>query len=318
MSKIDNLQQPKANLKVKDSVFRSLFSEKENVLDLYRYLHPEDTTTTAADINIVTLENILAVDRVNDLGFSVGNHLLILVEAQTNWSINILVRSLLYYAETIKNHLARSKQDIFSTSRVDLPAPELYVVYTGPERKLSDEISLKSEFFPDSNSSLEVKLKIIYNREYKETDNVFLQYLKFLSVLYEVLSTEDNPGRENVTAYKEYRLKAITKAVDYCIANNILRDFLIRHRSEVTDIMSYLFSSEEIDKLRIDAAEARGEARGRTEGVVEGKLTELVKNLQSLIAKNIEPNKAMDLLDVPQEDRPKLLSLLSSYNFSIN
>ena len=36
--------------KTKDGVFSRLFSQPENILELYRQLHPEDTVTTVDDI----------------------------------------------------------------------------------------------------------------------------------------------------------------------------------------------------------------------------------------------------------------------------
>jgi len=65
---------------------------------LYKALHPEDVDATEDEITIVTLENILLNQLYNDLGFTVGNRLLILAEAQSTWSVNIVVRGLLYMA----------------------------------------------------------------------------------------------------------------------------------------------------------------------------------------------------------------------------
>lgn len=67
---------------------------------------------TMDQINIVTLENILLNQPYNDLGFIAGkNHLLILVEAQSTWSENILIRVLLYIAQTIQNYIISTKQN---------------------------------------------------------------------------------------------------------------------------------------------------------------------------------------------------------------
>lgn len=69
-------------LAVKDTVFMDLFSQKKYLLQMYQALHPDDTTITADDLNIVTLKSILMNGIYNDLGFMVrGNQLLILVEA---------------------------------------------------------------------------------------------------------------------------------------------------------------------------------------------------------------------------------------------
>jgi hypothetical protein len=66
-------------------------------------LHPEDTTATEEQLEHVTIENILTNNLYNDLGFTIGGKAIILVEAQSSWSINIIIRVLLYH------HLARKK-----------------------------------------------------------------------------------------------------------------------------------------------------------------------------------------------------------------
>ena len=77
---------PELKRNIKDSVFTALFGDPENAVQLYRSLHPEDTQVTAADCKIVTLETILASGVYNDLGFQVGDKLILLVEAQSTFS----------------------------------------------------------------------------------------------------------------------------------------------------------------------------------------------------------------------------------------
>ena len=84
----------------KDSVFCDLFQDPDNLLELYRCLHPEDSAATTADIGNVTLRNILVEDQYNDLGFTVRDKQLILMEAQSTWSRNIVLRILMYLTET--------------------------------------------------------------------------------------------------------------------------------------------------------------------------------------------------------------------------
>ena len=74
----------------KDSIFRDLFKDPAYLLQLYQALHPEDQTTTADDLQIVSMQNILLNQMYNDLGFIVGRtplRLLILLEAQSTWSL---------------------------------------------------------------------------------------------------------------------------------------------------------------------------------------------------------------------------------------
>ncbi|MCD8105404.1 MAG: hypothetical protein LUF35_10510 [Lachnospiraceae bacterium] len=68
---------------VKDTVFRNLFSDPNYLIQLYRVLHPEDVKTTAAELKYVTLETVVATGIYNDLGFMVGDKLIILCESQS-------------------------------------------------------------------------------------------------------------------------------------------------------------------------------------------------------------------------------------------
>ena len=54
---------------VKDSVFSDFFSDKKNMLKMYRTLHPEDTEVTEDDVEDITIKNDelnKQVQRTND------------------------------------------------------------------------------------------------------------------------------------------------------------------------------------------------------------------------------------------------------------
>ena len=85
---------------IKDSVFTHLFGDVNYTLKMYQALHPEDTTTTVDDIKIMTIESHLLNQLYNDLGFMVGERIIILVEHQSKWSENIVIRVFLYLADS--------------------------------------------------------------------------------------------------------------------------------------------------------------------------------------------------------------------------
>ena len=89
-----------AKYTVKDSVFTSLFKDKKYLLQLYRALHPEDQETTEDQLTDITINNILTDGMYNDLGFMAGDRLMILVEAQSTWTMNIIIRALMYLVQT--------------------------------------------------------------------------------------------------------------------------------------------------------------------------------------------------------------------------
>lgn len=94
-----------AKYTAKDSVFTSLFREPKYLLQLYQALHPEDHEATEDSIKNVTITNVLLDQYYNDVGFQIGEKIVILVEQQSSWSINIVVRCLLYLAQTYQSIL---------------------------------------------------------------------------------------------------------------------------------------------------------------------------------------------------------------------
>ena len=88
--------------KIKDSVFTNLFQDKKYLLQLYKALHPEDYSVTENEIEDVTIKHVLVDADYNDLGFSVGNRLMVLVESQSTWTLNIIIRALMYLYCTSK------------------------------------------------------------------------------------------------------------------------------------------------------------------------------------------------------------------------
>ena len=150
-----------AKHKIKDSVFTNLFKDKKYLFQLYKALHPEDTNAAEEQLTYVTIENILINGLYNDLGFMVGNRLVILIEAQSTWSVNIIIRVLLYLAQTYHDYLAQTKQPLYTGKQVEIPEPELYVIYTGERQERPAEISFSEEFFGGRECDVDVKLKMI-------------------------------------------------------------------------------------------------------------------------------------------------------------
>ena len=147
---------------IKASVFSDLFGDKKYLLQLYRTLHPEDTTATETDLTDITIENVMVDGLYNDLGFMVSNRLMILLEAQSTWTENILIRALLYMAKTWQRHLSDLGENLYASRRVKLPEPELYVIYTGDRKNRPSELSLSKVFFDSKEYAVEVRAKVIY------------------------------------------------------------------------------------------------------------------------------------------------------------
>ncbi|MCI8372396.1 MAG: hypothetical protein HFI75_08360 [Lachnospiraceae bacterium] len=235
---IDSKNETVLKAKVKDSIFTNLFRDKKYLLQLYQALHPEDTATTEDELTDVTIKNVLIDTFYNDLGFIVGNRLLIMVEAQSTWTVNIIFRVLVYLAQAYHQYLIRTKQSFHKSRKVSLPKPELYVIYTGSRKDRPEELSMQEEFFDGQECGIEVKVKMIYDGRKGDIIN---QYVNFTKVCNEQVALH---GRTR---------KAVLETIRICKDNNVLKEYLESREMEVFDIMITLYDDDEILKMYIES-----------------------------------------------------------------
>ncbi len=224
---------------IKDSVFADLFQDKKYLLQLYKALHPEDTDVTEDDLNDITIKNVLTDNIYNDLGFTVGDKLMILVEAQSSvWTVNIIVRALMYLAQTWHDYFERTKQNLYKSKKVQMPMPEIYVIFTGERKTRPSEISLSQEFFDGKECGIDVRVKMIYDG--KEGD-IINQYVLFTKICNEQMKEH---GRTR---------KAVMEAIRICKDRDVLREYLSNRESEVVSIMMVLYDEEEIMRSYVES-----------------------------------------------------------------
>ena len=124
---------------------------------------------TEDTLDIVTIDNVLTDNLYNDLGIMVGNNrLLLLLEAQSSWTVNILIRILLYLAQSYHEYFERTSQSLYKSTKVKMPKPELYIIYTGNRGRKPDTISLSKEFFDGADIDIEVKARGIYESDIED------------------------------------------------------------------------------------------------------------------------------------------------------
>lgn len=257
---------------VKDSIFTYLFKQPEYTRQLYLCLHPEDQDVTEADFKIVTLENVLSTGIYNDLGIQVRDKLLLLMEAQSTFSINIALRVLLYLADTYKRYVEEHKLDLYGSKPVVIPRPELYVVYTGSKNQVPETVRLSDLYQGQGDAELCVKVL----RGGREGD-ILSQYVRFCQIADEA-RRQYGSGPE-----------AIRWILRQCREENILVPFLAARQKEVRDIMGLLFDDATIREIHdynvaLEARQEgmqRGMQAGRQQGLETG-IGAMVSALQGL------------------------------------
>ena len=274
MKKVKSL---KARHNIKDSVFTDLFRDKKYTLQLYEALHPEDKNVTTKDIKIVTLKAIVVNDIYNDLGMIIKDKIIFLLESQSTWSVNILVRLFLYLANTYKNYLTKNKVNLYGSKKVKLPTPELYVIYVGKDKIKNKTISLNKEYF-NNKSPIDLKIKVITE---SEKNNIVGEYIEFSKITNKLV--------------KKYGYKKVTaeKIVNECIKKNILTEYLEDRREEVIDIMGILFDQDTVTEFYENEIYENGKAEGMKQGMKQGSLKTIVNMFKKGIIKITDAAKEL-------------------------
>lgn len=236
---------------IKDSVFTDLFQDKKYLIQLYRTLHPEDQDTTEEQLSNITIHNIMTNDVYNDVGFMVGEKLLIVTEAQATWTENIAVRILIYLMVTYQDYIKKTKQNVYKSKKIRLPKPEMYVIYTGDRKERPEYISLAEEFFDGQNIFLDAKIKVLYG---SDKDDIISQYVTFTKVYDEQRKLH---GRTR---------KAVTETIRICKDKNVLKEYLEEREKEVENIMLAMYDEKEIllEYIESERYEAEKKADKRT------------------------------------------------------
>ena len=219
--------------KIKDSVFTDLFRDKKYLIQLYRALHPEDKVVTENDIADVTLKHVLVDADYNDLGFSVGSRLMVLVESQSTWTLNIVIRALMYLVQTYHDYFKRTNQNLYGSKKDNMPKPELYLIYTGDRKNVPVCISLSKDFFSGAKISIDAEIKVLYRENEKD---IIGQYIIFSRVY-----TEQRKKYGNIR-------QAVEETIRICKDRNVLKEYLESREQEVINIMMTLFDDDQILK----------------------------------------------------------------------
>jgi len=238
------------NKKYKDSVFTKLFGEKDKLAELYNAI--SGTNYVPDDISLTTSENIIFIGRENDISFTIGDKLIVLIEHQSSINPNMPLRCLLYIARQYQ--MLADNDAIYSSRLVKIMPPEFIVIYNGKDEFPEETILNLSDAFIDKTiNNLELKVKVYnininYNSDIMRRSETLKEYSIFVA---RVRKNIDNVHKLN---------EALEKAVKDCVKDNILRKFLERHGSDVINMLSMEFNLDDAKRVwRKDAIMAEKE-----------------------------------------------------------
>lgn len=258
----------------KDTLFRMLFSSPENLLSLYNAVNGTHYTDPAA-LKIVTLENAVYMNMKNDQAFLLDFHLN-LYEHQSTWNPNMPLRFLLYVAKEYQM-LVRN-QTLYSSALISLPTPHFIVFYNGEEPKEAETTLKLSSAFQQSTNHPELELLVhILNINLDKNPEI----LNACQTLKEYMLLVDRIRRYARTMTLN---EAVETAVNECIEENILADFLRKNKSEAIAMCLFEYDDEREKKL-IRKAEFQEGVKDRTNKMLQAiRLIQQKQNAQEIQA----------------------------------
>ena len=267
------------NRTFKSTLFIMLFEDKKNLLELYNAI----TGKHYADpelLEINTLENAIYMSMKNDVSFLIDGRLS-LYEHQSTKNPNLPLRFLLYISHLYSRLTV--KENLYGESIVQIPAPEFLIFYNGkdkmPERqilKLSDMYSMQ-----EGQPKLELEATLLNisgsnNQKLKEACRTLGEYAIYT---------------DKIRAYTEEMelSEAVDRAMDECIREDVLREFLMKHRAEARAMSIFEYDQE------------RHMQQEREAGIEKGKEQLLRRQVQKNLSRGMSISEIAEVLDETEE-----------------
>lgn len=276
------------NKEYKDRLFRHLFGreeKKENIISLYNAIN-NTTYTDPSDFEITTLQDAIYIKMKNDVSLLVDSNL-VLWEQQSSYNPNMPLRGLMYFGELYNGYISRKHINIYGETLVNIPTPQYIVFYNGTKEqesvrklRLSDAFACKTDSRDFEWTAIMYNLNRGKNDELLQKCKPLADYMKFINYIRDY----QNAG---------YSIEeAIDLAVQRCIEEDILKEYLLKHRAEVKAMVITEFN-EEVFRNGI-----------KEEGRAEGKIEELISLVKD---KLLELDVAAQRCNMSVEDFSKLL-----------
>ena len=288
-----------ANKEYKSDVFSMLLQDKKRAMEIYNAINGTDYDDPEL-VEMTTLDDkSFSLTVRNDASFILDANLS-LYEHQSTYCPNMPLRDLLYFASIIQKQIKAQKRDIYGGRILKIPVPHFVVFYNGKE-DAPDQYDLRlSDAFEKETEDPEIELVChVYN--INNGKNVPL--LSKCQTLREYMYFVDMVRKNNeISGNLE---DAIEKAINQCMEENVLRDFLAQHREEVMHVMTLDYTFER--RLEMQRAEAIED--GERIGKEIGKEIRKEEKLSEQIRKKIQKGKPLDqiadeLEEVPETIRP--------------
>ncbi len=290
---------------LKDSLFRGIFKDKENFVELYYDITKKKLK--AEEIERIDLDYYSVTTIVNDISYiTKDGEFIIFIEHQSTLNSNIGLRLLMYFISSLQKYIdERYKSVIYRYKEIDqLPRCELYVVYNGTS-KIERRSDIKKAY-DFGMIKVEVEVTIIdinyekLEERVKETRSALVGY-SYLIYEYTgyIIEEERKVKRKSISKEEKKRQKkrAFKKAIEQCKSRGLLTE-VISKKEFINMALRELTKEEEIEILKELIKE-----EGRTEGFEEG----TIKLVLSMKENGLTSKQISLYTSIPEEDIARYL-----------
>ena len=272
----------------KDSVFRMLYLDEKELLNLYNAVNGTNYTDVE-NLEINTLQNAIYMNMKNDVSF-LFNFQVNLYEHQSTVNPNMPLRDLIYVSKLLQKMVRDC--DLYGSALVKIPAPKFVVFYNGTEKQPERKIHRLSDSFSKKQDNPELELTVTVLNINAGNNTEILGRCKTLReyMLY----------TDKVRAYAlQMPIEdAVEQAITECIKEDILADFLKKNRAEAMEVSIFEYNEE------LHLANLRRE--GYEEGVECGKVQIMRELLLELIESRGNISDELRQYIMEREDIAKL------------
>lgn len=220
------------------------------------------------------------------------DHHLSLYEHQSTYCPNMPLRDLIYFAAMIQKRVYAKRRDLYARTLLKIPVPHFVVFYNGKE-PLPEQYELRlSDAFEKKTDAPELELVCkVYNINQGNNEKLLAKCPTLRDYMYFIDAVRAYHAENGFTELE----RAIDLAISRCIRENVLKEFLIEHRTEVTHMMTMDYTFER--RLEFQCEEAT--EKGREEG--------MQKKLYELIRKKLLKRKSLEQIAEELEESPEAI-----------
>ena len=255
------------NRTYKSTLFIMLFQDKHNLLELYNAVSGKHYTDPEI-LEINTLENAIYMTVKNDISFLIDGRLS-LYEHQSTYNPNLPLRFLIYISK-LYSRMTRNA-NLYGTKLIRIPPPEFLIFYNGKEELPEQTVLNLSDMYEtkDPHAGLELSAVMLnisgkHNQKLKEACTTLKEYAIYTDKVRKYAEEAELPD-------------AVERAIQECIAEGVLQDFLEKHRAEAKEMSIFEYDQEK--HMRQEREEAW--ADGHSAGLAEARLSMIIQMLKN-------------------------------------